>query len=42
MQRFSTPVDGAMVRSRPGEREVRYPQPRDRTMNHPLKEDKHG
>jgi len=42
MQRFSTPMDGVIAHPKPGEREVRYREPRDRTMNHPLKEDKHG
>ena len=42
MQRFSSPADVLNCPPRPGEREVRYPTPRDRVMNHPWKEDEHG
>lgn len=42
MQRFTTPTDLMDAHPRPGQHESRYPQPRDRTMNHPLKEDSHA
>ena len=39
--RFSTPVHLLDRPPVPGERENRFPQPRDRSMNHPRKEPTH-
>lgn len=39
--RFPNPVSVLIPRSAPGERETRFPQPRDRAMNHPRKEQTH-
>lgn len=40
MERFGTPVHALDYQPRPGERESRFPQPRDRAMQRP-KEDAH-
>ena len=39
--RFPTPIHVIVPQSVPGERETRFPQPRDRSMNHPRKEQTH-
>ena len=36
--RFPNPVNVLVPQSAPGERETRFPLPRDRSMNHPRKE----
>jgi len=38
-KRFGTPCLTLLPISRPGERESRFPQPRDRSMHRPKKED---
>ena len=39
--RFPNPVNVLVLQSAPGERETRFPLPRDRSMNHPRKEQTH-
>ena len=39
--RFPNPVNVFVPQSAPGEREARFPRPRDRSMNHPRKEQTH-
>ena len=39
--RFPNPIHVLVPQSVPGERETRFPQPRDRSMNHPRKEQTH-
>ena len=39
--RFPYPVNVLVPQSAPGEREARFPRPRDRSMNHPRKEQTH-
>ena len=39
--RFPNPVNVLVPQSAPGERETRLPLPRDRSMNHPRKEQTH-
>ena len=38
MQRFGSPECSLLEPPRPSEREARFRQPRDRTMNHPREE----
>ena len=40
MQRFGTPAASLEYQPRPGERESRFPTPKDRSMHRP-KEDRH-
>ena len=39
--RFPNPVNVLVPQSAPGERETRFPLPRDRSRNHPRKEQTH-
>ena len=39
--RFPNPIHVLVPQSVPGERETRFPQPRDRSMTHPRKEQTH-
>lgn len=40
MKRFGTPISALLMQPRPGERETRFPTPKDRSMHRP-KEDRH-
>lgn len=40
MQRFGSPVTSLEYQPFPGQRETRFPQPKDRTMHRP-REDRH-
>ena len=41
MQRFGSPECTLLLPPRPGERETRFRQSRDRTMNHPREDFRH-